>query len=225
MKKLLLLLMLVGIGVVTPAGEARAQLAVLEVIKAGIKKVIKAVDLQVQRLQNKTIWLQNAQKVMENTMSKLKLNEITGWVEKQKVLYQDYFDELYRVKSLITYYHRIREITEKQVRLVEAYKRAWSLLKQDTHFSAEDLAYMQKVYTGILEVTIQNVDELTAVVTSFTVQMSDAKRMEMINTVADKVDENYNDLRQFNTQNARVSIAKAKDEQEVALLKALYGVE
>ncbi|RZJ37490.1 MAG: conjugal transfer protein TraI, partial [Chryseobacterium sp.] len=41
---------------------ASAQIAVLEVIKAGVKKVIKAVDLKVQRLQNETIWLQNAQK-------------------------------------------------------------------------------------------------------------------------------------------------------------------
>ena len=34
---------------------ANAQLAIAEVIKAGIKKVVKAVDLKIQRLQNKTI--------------------------------------------------------------------------------------------------------------------------------------------------------------------------
>jgi hypothetical protein len=47
--------------VALPSG-ATAQIAVLEVINAGVKKVIKAVDLKVQRLQNETIWLQNAQK-------------------------------------------------------------------------------------------------------------------------------------------------------------------
>ncbi len=41
-----------------PSG-ATAQIAVVEVIKAGVKKVIKAVDLKIQRLQNETIWLQN----------------------------------------------------------------------------------------------------------------------------------------------------------------------
>ena len=46
--------------------------------------MIIAVDLQVQRIQNKTIWLQNAQKTLENEMSKLKLDEITDWVQKNK---------------------------------------------------------------------------------------------------------------------------------------------
>src|SRR5688572_10980502 len=49
---------------------------ILEVIKQGVVKVIRAVDLKIQRLQNETIWLQHAQKVMENTLSKLKLEEI-----------------------------------------------------------------------------------------------------------------------------------------------------
>jgi hypothetical protein len=53
--------------------EVRAQIPLAEVIKAGVKKVVKAVDLKVQRLQNKTIWLQNAQKVLENKLSKLRL--------------------------------------------------------------------------------------------------------------------------------------------------------
>src|ERR1700691_3659973 len=54
--------------------------AIIAVIKEGITKVIKAVDLKIQRLQTQTIWLQNAQKEIENVMSKVKLDEISGWV-------------------------------------------------------------------------------------------------------------------------------------------------
>ena len=70
--------------------SAEAQIPVADIIKQGITKVIKAVDLEVQRLQNKTIWLQNAQKVVENSMSELHLNEIRDWVQKQKVLFRFY---------------------------------------------------------------------------------------------------------------------------------------
>jgi transcriptional regulator len=59
-----------------PIQETEAQIPVLEIIRQGIKKVIIAVDLKIQRLQNKTIWLQNAQKTIENAMSKLRLDEI-----------------------------------------------------------------------------------------------------------------------------------------------------
>src|ERR1044071_1348289 len=104
MNKLLLILIIVLIGATAPVQPARAQEPISEIIKAGIKKVIRAVDLKIQRLQNKTIWLQNAQKVIENTMSQLKLNEITDWVEKQRVLYKDYYDELWEVKNVISYY-------------------------------------------------------------------------------------------------------------------------
>lgn len=104
-----------------PIGQANAQVAILEVIKAGVKKVVKAVDLKIQRMQNETIWLQNAQKVMENQLSKLKLTEISNWTERQKELYSKYYTDLWKVKSAITYYQRIKDITTKQVFLVEQY--------------------------------------------------------------------------------------------------------
>ncbi|HEX5555259.1 MAG TPA: hypothetical protein VFX43_18605 [Chitinophagaceae bacterium] len=111
MRKLLIILTLVGMGGLLPAHDVQAQALVAAVIKKGIKKAIKAVDLKIQRLQNKTILLQNAQKELENKMSKLKLEEIAGWVRKQRDLYQKYYEELWKVKAVISYYDRIREIT------------------------------------------------------------------------------------------------------------------
>src|SRR3954462_6349488 len=101
MTKILIIIVMVVAATLQPSQEALAQDPITEIIKAGIKKVIKAVDLKIQRLQNQTIWLQNAQKVIENTMSVVKLNEITDWVEKQRVLYKDYYNELWQVKNVI----------------------------------------------------------------------------------------------------------------------------
>src|SRR5687768_13962800 len=90
--------------------NANAQLAIAEVIAQAVKKVIRAVDLKIQRLQNKTVWLQSAQKTLENEMSKLKLEEITDWVEAQRKLYDDYFQELWKVKAALAYYGRVKTI-------------------------------------------------------------------------------------------------------------------
>ena len=204
---------------------ADAQIAVMEVIKAGVKKVIKAVDLKVQRLQNKTIWLQNAQKVLENQLSKLKLTEITDWTEKQKNLYGEYYEELWKIKSAIAYYKRIKDLIQKQVAIVDEYEWAWKLFKQDKHFSSDELGYMQKVYSGILDESIKNLDQILLVVNSFKTQMSDAKRLEIINTAADKMDTNYSDLKQFNAQNSSLSIQRAQSLDEAAKLKEIYGIE
>ncbi|WP_225586881.1 conjugal transfer protein TraI [Algoriphagus sp. Y33] len=204
--------------------EAAVPLAILEVIKAGVKKVIVAIDLKIQRQQNKVIWMQNAQKVLENTMSKLKLDEISEWTEKQRELYKGYFEELQKVKLAITYYQRVREISQKQSRLLSEYQAVWRIIQQDGHFSPEEKQYMGIVYSGILGETAKSIDHIMLVVQSFTVQMSDAKRLEIINEAADRVDRNYSDLVSFNRENALLSIQRGRTENEVELSRRLYGI-
>ena len=208
-----------------PLEHVNAQVAVLEVIKAGVKKVIKAVDLKIQRMQNETIWLQNAQKVMENQLSKIKLTEISDWTEKQKELYSKYYSELWKVKAAITYYNRIKEITTKQVFLVEEYKKAWNLAKQDKNFKPQELDYMYNVYSGILKESAKNLDEILLVVNSFRTQMSDSKRLEIINSAADRIDENYSDLKQFNNQNILMSVQRSKGQQQIREVQKLYDLQ
>ncbi len=195
-----------------------------QIIGAVIIKVIKTIDLAIQKQQNKVIWLQNAQKTMENTMSKLKLDEITDWVSKQKELYADYYQDLKKVKDVITYYKRIKDITEKQISLVEAYKRAFSLFKSDNHFTPDEIEYMGKVYSGILSASVDNLDQMYMVISSFTTTMTDEARLAIINKAADALDKNYRDLTQFTTQNKMLSLHRSRDQQEVDVVRALYGI-
>lgn len=204
--------------------EKRAALPILEIVKAVTKKVIKAIDLGIQRLQNKTIWLQNAQKQIENTLSKLKLNEISDWTKKQRDLYKDYYEELQKVKSIITYYQRIKEISAKQTRLIEEYEKSWNLFKRDESFKVSELQYMERVYDGILEESMKNIDQIFLIIDSFTTQMSDLKRLEIINKAADQIDSNYNDLRLFNQQNVLLSLQRAKTDADVNKVKQFYGI-
>jgi len=224
-KKKIMICLLCFLLISTPARPATvAAIPILEIVKAVAKKVIKAIDLRIQKLQNKTIWLQNAQKKIENILSKLKLDEISDWTEKQKELYKNYYEELAKVKSIITYYQRIKDISEKQVRLVDEYERAWSLFQKDAHFKASELDYMQSVYSGILDESLKNIDQIFLVLDSFTTQMSDAKRLEIINAAADQIDANYDDLTLFNRQNILLSLQRAKTEHDVKSVKQFYGI-
>ena len=225
MKKQICYAALVVMTLFIPFEKSNAQDPITLIIQQGITKVIQAADLRIQRLQNETIWLQNAQKVVENTMSKIKLDEITGWVEKQRTLYRDYFDELWKVKGVISYYYRIRDITEKQIRLVEEYKRAWALLKQDKHFTPDEVRFMGEVYKGILAESIKNIDHLFLVVHSFSTQMTDAKRLEIVDRAAEGMETAYRDLKAFNQQNALLSLQRARAGNDVERVKQLYGIQ
>ena len=222
MKKLLVCMVIVLMSI---APETKAQDPITLIIKQGIKKVIIAVDLKIQRLQTKTIWLQNAQKVVENSMSKLKLGQITDWVQKQKDLYQNYFDELWKVKDVLSYYHRIKEITEQQIALVKQYHAAWNGVRQDDDFTADEILYIGQVYNGIIDASLKNLDQVALVINSFATQMSDARRMEIINRAADAMQTNLNDLKSFNQQNIQLSLQRSKDENDIAVVKKLYGIQ
>ena len=55
--------------------------------------------------------------------------------------------------------------------------------------------------------------------------MSDAKRLELINAAADRIDENYSDLRQFNNQNIIMSFQRSKSQQQIQDVQQLYGIQ
>lgn len=204
--------------------HSNAQLAIIDIIKEGIKKVIVAVDLKIQRLQNKTIWLQQAQKTLENALSKAKLTEIGDWVEKQRKLYADYFDELRQVKVSLVYYQRVKVIIENQAAMVKEYKMAWTQFRQDKNFTPDELEHMFNVYKGMMEESLQSLDQLFLVVNAFATQMSDAKRLEIINTAAVSIGQSYMDLKVFNNQHKMISIQRAVEKGEIDYVRKLYGL-
>ncbi len=201
----------------------KAQVPLADVIKAALVKIIKAIDLEVQRQQNKIIWLQNAQKSFENTMSKAKLTEISGWVNQQRDLYSNYYQELGKVKSFISYYQRVKDIYNKQMHLLDSYHKTWNLLRQDKHFREDEISAMSTVYAGILDESVKNIDQIFLVLQSFQTRMSDAARLELINKAADRVESNYFDLQRFNEQNVLLSLNRARDYNDMEVIKKFYG--
>ena len=225
MLKKILFILVVTFATTAPAGTAQAAIPWAQIIKEAIKRVVKAVDLLIQRRQNAVIRLQNAQKALENTMAKLKLDEITDWVKKQRELYKEYYDELKKVKAVIAYYFRVKEVAQKQVLILDEYQRTWTLFQKDRHFTAAELYYMQRVYEGMLDETSKNVDLLTLVVKSFSTQMSDAKRLEIIDRAATQADKVYDELSSFTHENKLLSLSRANSEFDAKVVRELYGIQ
>jgi hypothetical protein len=222
--RIILPVSMVAILTVLPDQKASAQFVISTVLNNTIGKVIRAIDLEVQKAQNQTIWLQNAQKVVETQLNQLKLSQIAGVSKQQTELFTTYYNDLSTVKTIITDYEQVKNITLEQEALVREYQSAWSLVQQDKHFSASELNYISSVYTGILKASVNNLDQLMNLVNSFKTQMSDGKRMELINKTSRNVDQNYNDLKKFNDENTMLSLERAKDQNDIQATKNLYGL-
>jgi hypothetical protein len=207
-----------------PEQKVSAQFVVSAVLNNTVGKIIRAIDLEVQKAQNQTIWLQNAQRVVETQLNKLKLSQIAGVSKQQNDLFTTYYNDLSTVKTVITNYEQVKNITLRQEMLVKEYQSAWSLTQQDKHFTVSELSHISSVYTGILTQSVNNLDQLMALIKSFKTQMTDGKRMELINKTSKHIDQNYYDLKQFNNENIMLSLQRAQDENDIQSTKNLYGI-
>jgi hypothetical protein len=220
MKKIFIILM----ACVFISTSIEAQIPIISVITTLAKKVLNAFDLEVENLQNQTVWLQDAQKELENAMAQLQLNGITDWVQQTKDLYAEYYQELSLVKQIIADYDKVKTIIQLQSKIVSEYKSAYALFQQDKNFSSSEITYIYNVYSGIIDASIKNLDQALLVVNDFVTQMSDGSRMNIIDGAAKGMQKNYNDLKQFNNQNIQLSLQRAYENNNLGTVKQLYGL-
>jgi hypothetical protein len=222
MKKLPIFLTCLFFSAVFSVQKANAQ---LEIIEDAIKAAIMAIDLGIQKVQTETIYLQDAQKAIENTMQQLHLTDITSWVQKQKDLYGEYYQELAEVKTYIAYYQRIKDIIEKQVLLVNTYKSAFAYFNQNKNFSPGEISSMLNTYSGIVDQSVKNLDEIYLVINAFSTNMTDGERLKTIDQAAARIDKNFSDLQKFNQRNVLIDLQRSKENNDIDQIKQLYGLE
>ncbi|HET6256684.1 MAG TPA: conjugal transfer protein TraI [Puia sp.] len=207
-------------------GRSDAQvLDIISIINAAVKKVIVATDLEVERMQSETIDAQNTEKSAENDMEQSELSGIAGWIEQQRELFAEYYQELREVKNVIATYEEVKAMIEKQGKIIAGYQQVYTVLRQDQHFSAAEISHAYAVLSGIAAASTQNISRLTVVVTSLLTQMGDAARLRLIDETSGDIDRNYMDLTQFSQQNFLLSLQRAKDANDIAATRALYGIQ
>ena len=157
-------------------------------------------------------------------MSKLQLDEITDWVSKHREQYAQYFDELRTIKEAIDKYQQVKDIMRKQMQMVKEYSRAFAQFKKSNKFTVAELAYMAEVYNGILNESVKSLDQLFLVIKPNNTQMTDGGRLAIINGVAGQIDESLSDLRLFNHENIKLSLARTKNQADLQTMKAIFGI-
>ena len=221
MKKLLMTAALGSMLMVTLPGTAHAQFGIVTGI---IKRVIMAIDLRIQRQQTQTILLQDAQKQLENRMQKTRLADISDWVQQQKDLYDEYYQELWEVKDALRYYPVVKEVIEKQVKLITGCKQAYAVMLRDKNFNAEEIGQMGNVYDGMLRRSGDVVRELEKIINAFVTQMDDGDRLAIINDLSASIDRDYQQLQAFSQDMMVLSLQRVRSENDLNFIKTLYGI-
>jgi hypothetical protein len=139
-------------------------------------------------------------------------------------LHSVYLNGLLAINPTVKNYGRVAEIITQQVSLVSEYKSAYKQFQQSGSFSAGELNYMSKVYTQLVNQSLQNLDDLTNVLTAGKLRMSDDERMRAIDRIYASSSDKLQFLRHFNQQGVLLNIQRSKDIGDTRTVKQLYGI-
>lgn len=177
-----------------------------------IAKVIKAIDIKVQKLQNETLWLQQAQQLAEQELSKAKLSEIAGWQRQLSDLYAGYFAELRFTKSSIAGMAQVKRIFEMQQEVVIEYGR----LGKD--------ANSKPSYDNLLNGSTEILHTVYAVVGSG-LSMKDAERVSLIVKLKDAMSRCLESIRTLNRQQIQRTELEERMRADLRIVKKLNGIQ
>jgi hypothetical protein len=139
-------------------------------------------------------------------------------------LHSVYLNGLMAVSPGIRNYGRIAEIISIQASLVSEYKRNYKQFRQSGSFSISELNYMGDVYNKLVAETLDNIGELTNVITANKLRMSDADRIKAIDRIYTTSSDKLQFLRSFNNQGVSLSLQRSKATADTQTLKQLYGI-
>lgn len=139
-------------------------------------------------------------------------------------LHQTFLDGLMQVSPTVKKYKRIGEIVNYQMLLVKEYKGALKRFKNSSLFNEKEIRYIEKVYANLFKQSLQNLDELTTVITANKLRMSDDERLESIDRIYADMQDKLVFLRNFNANTSVLTVQRSKEYNDVNSLRNIHKV-
>jgi archaellum component FlaG (FlaF/FlaG flagellin family) len=214
MRKLLLLVVLVGLGLA--AHPARAQFVISAPIAEGqaekqaghqgILTVLKDLGNTVVKKGNDT------QAVIKS-------------LEDQTVqLHDEWYTSLLKINSVVSSYQQVKSIWNYQNRTMSLYTQNIGQLRSSPYLTPTQIQGMVKGYTVLLTENVGLLDDLTTILTPGAAKMTDAQRLKFINKLSDKVTHQYQLVSYFTKRNQAIVTEQAQAARDNLTLKKLYGL-
>ncbi|HUZ57800.1 MAG TPA: hypothetical protein VMU83_03360 [Hanamia sp.] len=139
-------------------------------------------------------------------------------------LHEAFLDGLMQVSPTVRKYQKIGEIIIFQTQLVKEYKSAFRRFGASNLFNANEIKYMGNVYTNLFNKSLQNLDELTMVITAGKLRMSDDERLNAIDRIHSDMSDKLVFLRTFNKENNVLAIQRGREMVDTRVSKKLNGL-
>lgn len=139
-------------------------------------------------------------------------------------LHKTFLDGLMMVSPSVRKYKRVADIIQNQIVIVKEYKNAFNRFKRDGNFNPDEILYIGDVYSNLFKQSLNDLDELAIIVTDNKVRMSDDERLQAIDRIFNNMQDKLLFLRHFNNNTTILAVQRAREKNDAATMKKIYGI-
>lgn len=138
-------------------------------------------------------------------------------------LHEAFLDGLWLVSPTVRKYWKIPHIISSQLELVKEYKSAFNRCQTSNLMNPEELVYLGEVYGNLFNQSLQDLTDLTSLLTPNKTRMSDDERLSGIDKVYDNMQDKLQFLQSFNNRNSILLLQRTKAHNEAEQMNTLLG--
>lgn len=153
------------------------------------------------------------------------LTAIGGFTRGEFNLHTDYFNSLKSVNPEVKRYVKVAEIIALQIKIVQNYNRTYRQLHSSDAFSSDELSYIGRVFSRLLDDCDKTLDELITITTDGKVEMKDDERMKRIDMLYLDMQDKFTFSQSFSNDARSLAAARLREQSDVQTSRVLQGIK
>lgn len=139
-------------------------------------------------------------------------------------LHKNYLDGLMQVSGQVKTTPALKRFMDNSTLTQKEYRQWYSRVSSLNLFTPPELSAIEQTYQQINGILSDYLDQLQAILTPAKLRMSDGERVEAIEVLAGKSDEQLAALRQLIKEQTAIAAGRAQGKKDIEAIRRLYGL-
>lgn len=139
-------------------------------------------------------------------------------------LHKLFLDDLLKASPAVQQYQKVGDIINCELQVISEYGKAYKRFKQDDNFSPDEIIYIGKVYSKLINESVKGLSDLATVITDGVLRASDDERFTQIDKLDAAMKDRLQFLRYFNNNTTLLALQRAREKNDVDTIKDIYGI-
>lgn len=153
------------------------------------------------------------------------LTTIGGFTRGEWDLHTGYIHSLKTVNPEIQRYARVADVMRFQLRILQDQNRTRRQLSSSGAFSNDELAYIGRVFSRLLDDCNKTLDELIMITTDGKLEMKDDERMKRIDELYWDMQDKFTFSQSFSNDAQTLAASRLKEKSDTQTSRVLHGIK